>query len=228
MPFPRLETDLNNVQTLPNQPRAVDGWTPAVIKELLDKAPNDIKTHINTVLLPALENAIAGTSASEILGSAPIEGLAGSTIYAQIASLLAVAQAAQAGTILPGTVTDDKLSNTAGQLKSVVNEHLAENAQDAHGGINEGTANTDIQNVFTLPLPVDTRSLIPTAWTADNKPSTMEIRDGVTVLGTIGITYDTNGKITELTLTANGKTITYTQTFDASTGKFTGRTKAVV
>jgi hypothetical protein len=91
----------------------------------------------------------------------------------------------------------------------------------------KGDSNDDISFVQALFVSTDTRSLTPTAWNTENKPTTLEIKDGETVLGTINITYNASGKITQLVLAAGGKTVTYTQTFDG-TGKFTGRTKAVI
>lgn len=99
-------------------------------------------------------------------------------------------------------------------------EMLSFNAADA------GMTNASMDEIFSLFLPVDTRSLNPTAWDAEERATALEIRDGAIVLGTITITYNTDGKITQLVLTAGDKTVTYTQTWVGA--KFTGRTKVVV
>lgn len=79
-----------------------------------------------------LAGVTAGNSGSENVGSAPITGLAGSTVYTQVSNMLSVAQAAQAGAILPGVIADTMLSDTAGQIKDKVNSHIADNTT-AHG-----------------------------------------------------------------------------------------------
>ena len=104
---------VNNVQGL--APLTQDQAT--AVQILFDKTGADTKAFI-IALLAELAKTTAGSSASENLGSATIAGLTGNTVYAQIADMLAVAQAAQAGTILPGVVEDTMLSDTAGQIKS--------------------------------------------------------------------------------------------------------------
>jgi hypothetical protein len=100
MPLTQPTYAVNNVQGLADltQNQA------AAVKVLFDKAGADTKTFI-IALLAELAKTTAGSSAAENLGSATISGITGNTIHAQIANLLAIAQAAQAGTILPGTVT---------------------------------------------------------------------------------------------------------------------------
>lgn len=89
-----------------------------------------------------------------------------------------------------------------------------------------GTANTDIDLIKTLFLFTDTRSLVATAWDADDRPTTLEIRNGVAVLCTVTVTYNADGKITELIVVNGGTTVTYTLTWDGD--KFVSQTKAVV
>jgi len=105
--------DVDNIQGLADLTQ--DQAT--AVKVLFDKTGADTKTYI-IALLAELAKTTAGSSASENLGSATIAGITGNTVYAQIADMLAVAQAAQAGTILPGVVEDTMLSDTAGQIKS--------------------------------------------------------------------------------------------------------------
>lgn len=46
----KLTTDLNNIQSLNDEPNDVTGLTPAELKAVWDKAGNDIKTYINNTL----------------------------------------------------------------------------------------------------------------------------------------------------------------------------------
>ena len=121
----------------------------------------------------------------------------------------------------PAASDDIARKDTVDAVQSNLDAHLADFATF------KGDSNDDISIVKALFLSTDTRSLTPTVWDTSNRPTTLQIKDGSTVLGTITITYNSSGKITQLVLVASGKTITYTQTFDG-TGKFTGRTKAVV
>ena len=89
-----------------------------------------------------------------------------------------------------------------------------------------GTTNTDIDLIKTLFLFADTRSFVATAWDVDDRPTTLEIRDGVDVVADITITYNADGKITELAIADGAVTVTYTLTWDGN--KFVSQTKAVI
>lgn len=106
-----------------------DPVSEAAIRDVIQKVPDQLRDYINGTLLATLHSTTLGSSGSEEVASPTIAGLTGNTVYAQIANMLAVAQAAQAGTILPGTVTDDKLSNTAGQIKDTVTTHFADSVK---------------------------------------------------------------------------------------------------
>ena len=108
----------------------------------------------------------------------------------------------------PG-ISAENLNNLETQYESVV-----------------GTANASATLLHALLLQIDTRSLVATAWNADDMPTSLEVRDGIDVIGTISITYDANENITELVETAGGKQVTYTLTWDDD--KFEQMTKAVV
>lgn len=77
MALTKLTTDLNNVQTLPNQPRSSGGYTPAVIKELFDKAGNDIKDYINDTLTEEIPTEFATKEELQgvVLGQIPNNSL---------------------------------------------------------------------------------------------------------------------------------------------------------
>lgn len=97
MALSKLTTDLNNVQGLPNQPKSTNGYPATTIKELIDKAPNDIKTFINDILTTEID-----------LTFATKEEVAGIIL----------------GQIIDGALTDVKLSDEAGQIKERLATHL--------------------------------------------------------------------------------------------------------
>lgn len=80
----------------------------------------------------------------------------------------------------------------------------------AVASVQRGTANTDVQRVWALMHAIDTRSWVATAWDADNNPTTIEVRDGATVLMTITRTYNADGVIASQAVTADGVTVTAT------------------
>lgn len=112
MSIPQLSTDLNIIQALEDEPNDVTGLTPAQVKAKFDEAVNIIKDYINNTLLLQLESTLTNSSGADNIGSALIAGIAGDTVHSQIANLLTIAQAAQAGTILPFTITFNKLSQS--------------------------------------------------------------------------------------------------------------------
>ncbi|MGV8982152.1 hypothetical protein [Clostridium sp.] len=77
--IPQLTTDLNNIQKLDMEPNDVTGLTGELLQAVYDKAPNDIKTYINTVLIPSL----LGTN----LPLTPIDGLTGTDIQTVLQAL---------------------------------------------------------------------------------------------------------------------------------------------
>lgn len=93
------------------------------------------------------------------------------------------------------------------------------------GGIQDGDSNVDTSLLYSLGIPLDTRSLVPTAWNTENKPTALELRNGAMVVGTIGITWNTDGHATQVVAAAGGYTVTYTLTWTGD--KFTGYTKVV-
>lgn len=50
-----MNADLNNISKLDDEPNDIGGMTSAELKAAFDKAPNQLKNFINTVLIPALE-----------------------------------------------------------------------------------------------------------------------------------------------------------------------------
>lgn len=145
-----------------------------------------------------------GDSGAHNVGSAPITGLNGSTVYAQLVDVKSQLNLAVAGDIPPGTIGKDKLSFPA---------------------VDGGTSNADITKTFALMISKDTRSWVATAWNASNQPTTLEIRNGATAICTLTITYNASGNVTQLVANDGVDTITWTVTWTGD--KFESFTKAV-
>lgn len=101
--------------------------------------------------------------------------------------------------------------------------------QTFQGGITDGDSNQDVSYLKSFPVALDTRTWTATAWDANNSdlPTTIEVKDAATLVATISITYNSEGKPTQMVVTAGGKSVTYTQTWNNLT-QFASRTKAVV
>lgn len=109
--FTTLTTDLDNVQKLDDLPNAVGGLSAAQLKAVFDKAGDDIKTFINTVLLAELESKTAGNAGAYKIGVEPIVGLTGVTnVHDAISALL---DAFVTGTLPPGGVDTANLADGA-------------------------------------------------------------------------------------------------------------------
>ena len=78
MSIPQLTTDLNHIQALNDLPNDVTGLTSSALKAIYDQSSNEIKTYINSVLIPAM---IASN-----LTLTPIVGLTGTEIQTIIQS----------------------------------------------------------------------------------------------------------------------------------------------
>lgn len=91
---------------LPDKPNAAGGLTAEDLKEWFDSAPEEIRVAFNS-LIDELASAVGG---AQIGFSAA--GFLSDNVSAAIVELLSIAQAAQAGTILPGTIS--KLMLTLG------------------------------------------------------------------------------------------------------------------
>ena len=139
--------------------------TPDGVWEALDKGPEEVRQALVTVT-NTLNSTVSGSSGAENIGSPTIAGIMGNTVYTQIANLLAIAQAAQAGTIIPGTVTDVMLSDDPAQIKGVVAAHLAESVTHTKANItyyvrpdgndaNDGSANDASHAFRTIQHAID-------------------------------------------------------------------------
>lgn len=108
----------------------------------------------------------------------------------------------------------------------MANPHQTDAAQV--GAVAKGAGNQDVEQVFSLLFPRDTRSLVATAWDANypDKPMSLEYRDGATVVATVGVTYNADGHPTQIDVTAGGVTIRYSVSWTGD--RFNSYTKAVV
>lgn len=138
----------DNIATLNPLPNDVGGLTAPQLQYLFDKFGAEFTAYFNDTHLAQLASIVAGTSGADNIASATIAGLTGNTVFTQISNLLSIAQAAQAGTIVAGTVTDPMLSNAAGQIKdnlnttnNTVTEHLADYVRQPGYAVDTGTAN---------------------------------------------------------------------------------------
>lgn len=141
MPLPKYEGLTNYVRQLDDH---VKGGAEAV-KYAMDRFGEEFKEWFNNTYLPAWLSTENGNSGADNVGATPI--LPGAdTVQKALEALLTQIQAATIGQIPDGTITDAKLSNQAGQIKSKVtalennlseiegevDSHKAENATNAH------------------------------------------------------------------------------------------------
>ena len=120
---------------LPDKPNAAGGLTAADLKEWFDSAPEEIRVAFNSLideLASSLGGAQIGFSATGFLSN---------NVSAAIVELLAIAQAAQAGTILPGTVSRTML--TTGVQSEL------DGLQEKTGPLTTVRLNKDANDIFT-------------------------------------------------------------------------------
>jgi hypothetical protein len=125
------------------------------IKAFFDSQATELKTNHNGVIT-VLGQTTAGDSGAENIGSATIVGVTGSTVYAQMANIYSQLINIVLGQIPDGSLTDTKLSNTAGQIKDTVTTHLADYVRQPAYGQTTGSANTYVfASTPALPALVD-------------------------------------------------------------------------
>lgn len=96
-------------------------------------------------------------------------------------------------------------------------------APDAY--VQTGVADTAVQAIRAFMLAVDERDWVPTAWDADDRPTAIEVRAGVSVVVTVSLTYNGDGRITQMVVTDGAATVTYTVTWVGN--RWAGTTKVV-
>lgn len=98
--IPQASYPVNNVRLLPDQ---VKGDAPFV-KETFDKGTEDGKTYINSTLIPALN----GNTGANMIGLSNLN-LASNNVADGIEEVRVIAVQAQAGEILPNSITNEQL-----------------------------------------------------------------------------------------------------------------------
>lgn len=90
MAFPRFNTETDNISALSDRPNDADGLTAEQLKARFDKAGDDIKSWINTSLIPYLE----GTSAASSIGISQIPGVEADNVQDALAEIYNFAEEA--------------------------------------------------------------------------------------------------------------------------------------
>ena len=119
MKITALNTDLENVSKLPDRPTVEDGYTAVKLKAVFDKAGNDIKEYVNTVLIEELSSVAESASGADRIGSGYIEALPGDTVQDKLVSAASRISQLANGNIPDGSISTDKFApEIAGFLTS--------------------------------------------------------------------------------------------------------------
>jgi hypothetical protein len=84
MPFEKLTSFTKDVSDLADQPSL---GSAAALKAHFDAAPEEVRQYLNK-LIDSLQSQSAGDSGAQHIGSAPINGLNGITVWQQLGSVL--------------------------------------------------------------------------------------------------------------------------------------------
>lgn len=98
------------VSDLPNRPGSA--YSASDVKGYFDSSPEELRLALNAVI-DNLLSQVGGQSGAENIGSAPIAGLSGTSVYAQLSGVEAQIQSLVAGVLPPGTVTNAMLQDGA-------------------------------------------------------------------------------------------------------------------
>lgn len=91
--------------------------------------------------------------------------------------------------------------------------------------LDKGQDDQVVEQVRAFILGTDERSLVAVDWNNKDQPIELEYRDGATLVATIDINYNEDGRVTEVVVVAGNTTVTYTVTWDDL--KFESITKVV-
>lgn len=120
----------DKVTTLPflhaDQPDKPNTSYPSTLafKQAMDSSTQALQTAHNA-LIDDLLNSSTGTSASEQLGSAPITGVTGSTVYTQLAYIEGQVQDIIGGSVPPGTITGAMIQDNAITLAKMADNSVS-------------------------------------------------------------------------------------------------------
>lgn len=139
-------TGLTDTTTYPTQPASE-----TEIRSAVQGISDQLRDYINDTLLVELTDTTTSTSGADYIGSAPIEGITGENVHAQIVDLKTQLDGVSAGAVSDGSITTAKLANdavTADKIAddAVDSEHIADDAVDsaqiADGAIIEALIDT--------------------------------------------------------------------------------------
>ncbi len=102
--------DVKNVSKLSDRPNIENGYTSDVLKGIFDKAGEDIKEYINTVLIEELASVTNGASGADRIGSGTIDTVEGDTVQDKLIAMAYQIKDLANGTLPDGSVTPDKFS----------------------------------------------------------------------------------------------------------------------
>lgn len=145
MAITRLNDDLSYISKMDTLPNDNAGWTAEEVKAEFDKAVNDIKNYINTVLLPFLE----GVNGAESIGITTVPALTGVTdVQAALEKIEQQMADITQGAVADGSITVGKLADG-----SVIHEKLALGAVDTDNLADEAVTTDKIAaNAITADL----------------------------------------------------------------------------
>lgn len=124
MAFTRITADMNNHQSLADEPNIENGLTAEELKKLYDKAANDLKDGINK-LIDELED----TTGASFINSEPIHSgdTSENSILAKLKMLYKEIQNVTQGAIPDGSITESKLDTNYSVLLAKRNGELQGN-----------------------------------------------------------------------------------------------------
>lgn len=194
MSFTRMDTDLNFIQKLSDDPNEDDGLSAASLKKEFDKGPNAIKNWINTILLVALE----ATSAARNIGISGIDGMSDPTNVqdALQAIVYAMADISQ-GSVADGSITTQKLADDAVTEDKIADGAVTSDKLDS-GSVGSGKLASGA---------VGTTNMADGSVTADKLASSAvtegKISDGAVTTDKIGASAITAAKINDGAVTGS-------------------------
>lgn len=124
MAFTRITADMNNHQSLMDEPNIENGLTAEELKKLYDKAANDLKDGVNK-LIDELED----TTGASFINSEPVHAgdISENSILAKLKMLYKEIQNVTQGAIPDGSITESKLDADYSALLAKKNGELQDN-----------------------------------------------------------------------------------------------------
>lgn len=155
MPFQKLNVFSKKVSDLSDKPN--ETMTTAQVKAQFDAAPEEVRLYLNQ-LIDVLQSTEIGDSGADNIKLTPID-TSPDTIRGALIWLKEQINVAQLGQITDGSITDEKLSNEAGNIKQRLNDFntfIEEvNTFMASKGKGLGLAPTDAYNKIPVAyLPI--------------------------------------------------------------------------